>query len=635
MIRIESLLSARLFLVPQVVGDRIYFISNLNGRNSLYVMDHGGSVPQPLLPPHIALQNPHLIDGRSFVIFPQLGKILIMLDQDGDESYQPMVIPIDGGYPEPIFGDAFAQHSVFAYEPDLDKNDIFFIAQSLTESLIKSYRADLGAGELIKISEGRFGMMPAAVNEAHNKYVLMEQFGPGDVVMYRYDEDGDAPRHFYGVRLPDRQPDQQIAPTAINSLHFSEDEQGIFFNSILFDDSYSLGFMTFDHPDAPQPVPIHGTRHEGQGELERLEKLAGNRYLLHYNIDGCSWVYEAELDEAARAVTVQHTLVGQGELSGGVLESITYDEAGDRFALSFSTATSPTQIYTIEGDNRDRLIRHTSERILGIPQAWLSNGEDYPFESHDGLRISARLYLPAPELGFAGPRPLVYYIHGGPQSQERPDFAWFSMPFIQYLTMNGFAVFVPNVRGSTGYGFRYMQHVVRDWGGQDRLDHVHAMTQVLPNDPRIDVSRAGVVGRSYGGFMTLTLAARHPELWSAAVDMFGPYDLLTFADRVPETWKPFMKMLVGDPETEQDFLTERSPRTYIHDVTCPMLVIQGKNDPRVIEQESRELVEELRGQGKEVEYLMFPDEGHDVLKYDNRVTVYNRMTEFFKTQLRP
>lgn len=201
--------------------------------------------------------------------------------------------------------------------------------------------------------------------------------------------------------------------------------------------------------------------------------------------------------------------------------------------------------------------------------------------------------------------------------------------------MNGFAVFVPNVRGSTGYGFSYMNHVVRDWGGQDRLDHVYAMTEVLPQDDRINTERAGVVGRSYGGFMTLTLAARHPELWSAAIDMFGPYDLITFANRVPETWKPFMKMLVGDPETEQDFLRERSPRTYIENVTCPMLVVQGKNDPRVIEQESRELVEELRSQGKTVDYLMFPNEGHDVIKYGNRVRVYNTMTDFFQEHLRP
>jgi dipeptidyl aminopeptidase/acylaminoacyl peptidase len=264
----------------------------------------------------------------------------------------------------------------------------------------------------------------------------------------------------------------------------------------------------------------------------------------------------------------------------------------------------------------------------------LSAGEDASFISYDGTRISARLYLPAAELGFLGQRPVVYYIHGGPQSQERPDYAWFSMPLIQFLTLNGFAVFVPNVRGSSGYGLQYMKQVDRDWGGNDRLDHVHAL-KVLAKDARLDVSRSGVVGRSYGGYMTLTLAGRHPELWSAAVDMFGPYDLFTFMDRLPETWKPYFAIAVGDPKKDIEFLTERSPRTHIEQITCPLLVIQGQNDPRVVEQESHDLVDHLRGIGKTVDYLMFDNEGHDVLKFENRVSCYNAITNYFIKYLKP
>ncbi len=120
-----------------------------------------------------------------------------------------------------------------------------------------------------------------------------------------------------------------------------------------------------------------------------------------------------------------------------------YDKKGDRFVLSFSTAVSPTQLYTVEGKDRETIVMHTEERILGIPESLLSKGEDASFTSHDGMRISARLYLPANELGYKGPRPVVYYIHGGPQSQERPDFAWFSMPLIQFLTLRGFRGICP------------------------------------------------------------------------------------------------------------------------------------------------------------------------------------------------
>ncbi len=184
-----------------------------------------------------------------------------------------------------------------------------------------------------------------------------------------------------------------------------------------------------------------------------------------------------------------------------------------------------------------------------------------------------------------------------------------------------------------GTASSYTKRVDRDWGGQDRLDHVHAMTEVLPGHERVDVGRAGVVGRSYGGYMTLMLASRHPELWRAAVDMFGPYDLYTFSQRIPETWKPYFALALGDPERDRDFLDERSPKTTIAEIAAPLLVIQGQNDPRVVERESHDLVESLRALGKDVDYLVFEDEGHDVLKLGNRVRCYDKIVGFFSEHL--
>jgi dipeptidyl aminopeptidase/acylaminoacyl peptidase len=163
------------------------------------------------------------------------------------------------------------------------------------------------------------------------------------------------------------------------------------------------------------------------------------------------------------------------------------------------------------------------------------------------------------------------------------------------------------------------------------------MTKILPKDKRLDVKRAAVVGRSYGGYMTLMQAGRHPDLWAASCDMFGPYDLLTFSERIPETWKPYFKIALGDPETAEGraFLAERSPKTYLDNLACPMLVIQGRNDPRVVAKESEELVADLKKKGKEIEILIFENEGHDVLKYENRVACYNAIANFFAKYLKP
>jgi pimeloyl-ACP methyl ester carboxylesterase len=633
-IHIESLLSARSFLSPHLVNDRIFFISNLNGRMSLFAMNYGGSVPEPLLPPNIALQNPHLMDGYSFYVYPKLGKILVMIDSDGDENYQPMFIPIEGGYPKSVYGEKLSNHRVHLLECDADHNLAYFTAESRQEQIYETYKGKLDTGDLRLMVKSMWVGYVAGISKDQRQAILIDSYTVGDHVLFHWSQDGGDPELLFGVPLEKREKDEQIKINSISDIYFTEAEGLLFFTS-LFSDNYGLGYFRLDDPESPKTVDVNGIVHKGMGELEELRRIKGNRYSLLYNIDGCSWLYEGAFNEKTLSVHLDFVICGRKILSDGVLESFYYDDKSDRYILSFSTAISPTQIYSIEGKDRNVILQHTSERVLGMDQDSLSAGEDHSFTSFDGTRISSRLYLPPEGLGFTGPRPLIYYIHGGPQSQERPDFAWFSMPLIQLLTMRGFALFVPNVRGSSGYGSSYMKQVDRDWGGKDRLDHVYAMEKILPQDDRIDVSRAGVVGRSYGGYMTLTLAGRHPELWSSAVDMFGPYDLLTFSDRIPETWKPYFSIALGDPIEDKDFLIERSPRTYINNISFPMLVIQGKNDPRVIEQESRELVENLRADDKTIEYLVFEDEGHDVLKYENRVICYNAITEFFEKYLKP
>jgi len=632
--QIESLLAARLFLAPQIVGDRLYFLSNLSGHLSLYVMDPGGSVPEPLLPPGIALQNPELIGGYVYYVFPQLGQILLMLDGHGDENYQPMILPLDGGVPEPAFGGALAAYRSHVYPCDNVRNMAYFTSESRTEALNITYQADLATGTLTELGRSAWGMFAVGANSAHSRAALVEGYTVGDTVLYEWTAATGQAQARLGTPLAARTADSPARLDSFGAAWYTPGDGGLLLTTTRFADTGGLGYLALTAGADLVEVPISGVVHSGVGELISLEWLRDSRYSVGYNIDGASWLYEGRFDETAHTLHLEHVLCGQPPLAAGVLEASYYDHPGDRFALAFSTATTPTQLYTVAGAARDQVVQHTRERILGIPQDHLAPGEDASFHSHDGLRVSARLYLPAAALGFSGARPLVYYVHGGPQGQERPNFAWFSMPLIQFLTLNGFAVFVPNVRGSTGYGLSYTKHVDRDWGGQDRLDHVHALG-LLAADGRIDTTRAGVMGRSYGGYMTLTLAGRHPELWAAAVDMFGPSDLSKFMDRIPATWKPYFKIAVGDPVADHDFLVERSPITYLDGIQCPLLIIQGANDPRVVEQESRDVADRLQANGHPVEMIVFADEGHDVLKFANRVRCYNAITAFFQAQLQP
>lgn len=628
--KVESLLAARLFLSPQLVGERIFFLSNLSGKLSLYAMDRAGSVPEPLLPPDVALMTPELLGGEPFYVFPGLGKALVMIDRNGDENYQPHFVPLDGGVPEPLFGDRFAGQQLVCQRCDAARNLAIFGVDPRTNPMHHTFLADLATLALTDLGSSIYGNFYEGANADYSQIVLGDGYTTGDHVLYLWTRATPERQLLFGVPLEQRAEGQVVSLNSIADVQFTPGG-GLLFLTSLFDDRYGLGYFPLADPAAIRPVEVVGAVHTGVGEMDHLEHLKDDRYLVGYNIDGCSWAYEGAFDEATLRLTLDRVICGQGALRDGVLQSIRYEEASGDYAVAFSTATSPVQIYTVAGAD-GRVVQVTRERPLGIPADLLSPGEDASYISHDGLRISARLYLPAAGLGFAGPRPVVFYIHGGPQSQERPDFTWFSMPLIQFFTLNGFAVFVPNVRGSHGYGLNYMKRVDRDWGGLDRLDHVAAF-ELLKADPRLDMARVGVMGRSYGGYMTLTLAGRHPALWKAAVDMFGPYNLLTFLDRIPETWKTYFYLALGHPERDRDWLLERSPSTYLHQLACPMLVIQGRNDPRVRADESRDVVESLRGQGKQIEVLLFENEGHDVTRYENKVRCYNEIVRFFHRHL--
>jgi pimeloyl-ACP methyl ester carboxylesterase len=636
---IQSLLSARLLLSPRISKDRIYFLSDMSGVLSLYAMDRDGGIPEPLLPTGLALQNPHLIIGYNYCILPKLNKVLVMIDENGNENYQPCFIPLHGGIPEPIFGDKYKNQQIACIDCDTKKNIAYFFHDDRKTPNLECLRVDLATLETTSLGTSIYGNFYFGTNPTHSTVILSDGYTAGDNVLYIVHKGKKERQLLYGIPIDKRTKNQQVKLPNIGQCNFTQNEKGLLFRSTIFKDEGSPTYLHLDNPENTVEVPVHGLRHKGTGELVDIRHTDNNLFLLEYNIDGCSWLYECIYQEGneKRSLTVKRTLCGQPPLDQGVLMGENQELQGAKMAyvLALAKASSPAQLYLYPPATRAKAPKTLSnERVLGIEPKLLSKGEDASYTSFDGLRISARLYLPSKQLDFKGPRPLVLYVHGGPQSQERPDFTWFSMPLIQYLTLNGFAIFVPNVRGSTGYGLKYMKLVDHDWGGDDVKDHVEGL-RILEKDARIDSGRRAVIGRSYGGYMTLTLAGKHPNLWKAACDMFGPQDLIAFINRLPESWKTSFYLTMGHPEKDRDFLIERSPKTYMKNIKCPMLIIQGRNDPRVLEIESREAAEYLKTNGTEVELLVFEDEGHDVMKFKNKVICYTKITDFFKKHLNP
>ena len=647
---IESLLSARHMLSPQLVDEFVYFLSNMSGQLSLYRMKKEGSLPEPLLPPGIALQNPHLMLGESFVVFPAIKKILVGIDNNGDENYQPSLIPLEGGIPEKVFGEKYANQQLGCINYDREACIAYFMRDDRKSGQYEGIQSNLKTGRETSLGKSMYGNFAAGKNRDNSKVVLVDGYTAADNVLYLWREGEGERQLLFGTPLEKREEGKEYPPSGINTCNFVEDEKGLLVRTTLMDDRGSLAYLDFGNPSILEKVPVRGTKHRGAGELDDVQKIDDDRYLLKYNIDGCSWVYAGrfvrKVNKSTKKATndflIENIIVGKPPVSEGVVlglepwVSSSKKKSRERgYCFSFTTAVEPSQLFSAKVE-RGKMNYSTlsNERVLGIPQKFLSKGEDKSYTSFDGERINARLYLPAKDLGIAPPYPLVLYIHGGPQGQERPDFTWFSMPLIQYLTLHGFAVFVPNVRGSTGYGLRFMKMVDHDWGGKDRLDQVEGLKILEASEPRVDSTRRGVIGRSYGGYMTLTLVSRHPDLWKAGVDMFGPYNLITFTERLPETWRNIFYLSLGHPVKDKEFLLERSPSTYIDDVKCAMMLIQGRNDPRVIEAETHDVAERLKARGLPVNYMIFEDEGHDVIKFKNRVKCYTEIAQFFSEHLK-
>jgi dipeptidyl aminopeptidase/acylaminoacyl peptidase len=332
------------------------------------------------------------------------------------------------------------------------------------------------------------------------------------------------------------------------------------------------------------------------------------------------------------------------DLSGkGVIEDLKLSHDGKNIGLMIDTPTSPTNIYVIGVDNYEKAKSNAiTHSLLGnISANVLIEPKLIEYKSFDEIKIPAFLYMPQnsnkenkrTKNTSCSKFGAILSIHGGPTAQERPYYDYSGL--YQYLVHNDLVIIAPNFRGSTGYGKSFEKKIYHDWGGNELKDLEYAIKWLLSQD-WIDPDRIGVFGGSFGGFATLNCITRLPQYnWKVAVDIVGPSNLITFAKSVPEHWKRFMTELVGNTETEVDFLKERSPITYINNVNTDvkLLVIQGANDPRVAKEESDQIVEKLKQNGISVEYMVFEDEGHGFTKYSNSLKALKASAEVFVKEL--
>ena len=370
------------------------------------------------------------------------------------------------------------------------------------------------------------------------------------------------------------------------------------------------------------------------GDFLRLARLDLGTLELEYLTGDDHDVEEVELSRDGRLLAVTRNVGGYSDLllfngrggrmpdpevPRGIVGGLAFSPDGGQLLFTFVGPTRNPDVWTMRlPDGEARRLTRSSK--AGIPPESFKRPTMVRYPSFDGLEIPAVFYEPEnPDA------PVIVNVHGGPESQSRPTFA----PVTQYLLGRGHAVLLPNVRGSTGYGKRYT-HLddVRL-----RMDSVKDLAHAAYWLRERGHERIAVMGGSYGGFMVLAALMEYPDLWSAGVDIVGIANLVTFLENTGSYRRKLREPEYGSLENDGEFLRSISPIHKADRITAPLMVVHGKNDPRVPVGEAEQIVESVRANGGRVEYLLYGDEGHGLAKLGNRLDAYPRIAAFLEETL--
>ncbi|MFS0861218.1 S9 family peptidase [Fredinandcohnia sp. 179-A 10B2 NHS] len=564
--------------------EEIAFSTNLNGYYNLWGMKLNSMYPYQLTTVNQTI---------SFVKYEPNGNFLVVgHDIDGDENNRIFALPSTGGETTPLleqdeekfyFGDLSKDGKTLYYITSVDNPNFLNIGRiqvesGKTEILLKGYE---GPSYLYSVSpdESSFAYSRELGNTSSFGYIL------------KNDE-----------HIPVT-PSQDVAH-AVLQVEYIDHDNVLLVTNYQSEFSYIAKFQI-------------STR-----SFEKIVEIEGHE-LTELTVDTKNnrvfFVAERGVVDKLYSFGLGSGKLEQIQTPFDIVDKLVLGKKGTLFALGRS-ATLPANLF--RSSDLIEWKQVTEHRIIGVGREELTEPEVLTYSSFDGLEIEA-LYFPAnPETDNGH---TILWPHGGPQHAVRNNFS----PLFQYLSAKGYRVFAPNFRGSTGYGDTFKKMVNKDWGGGPRLDIIAGMDW-LDQQGKSQSDQWFCIGGSYGGYMTLLLHGRHADRFKAFVDIFGPSNLFTTIETAPEHWKAADRELIGDAVIDREKLIEDSPMTYIDSMTKPMLVIQGKNDPRVVKVESDVIVEAMQQRDQDVEYLVLEDEGHGFTKTSNALMVYGRMVEFLE-----
>jgi dipeptidyl aminopeptidase/acylaminoacyl peptidase len=319
------------------------------------------------------------------------------------------------------------------------------------------------------------------------------------------------------------------------------------------------------------------------------------------------------------------------EIPDGDIKGVSFSESEKKIRLTIGTSKSPNNIYVYEIAS-EKLKQVTKTLNPEINANDMVAAEIVRYPSFDGLEIPAIYYKPL-DATKRNKVPALVWVHGGPGGQSRTGYS----SFIQYLVNHGYAILAVNNRGSSGYGKTFYKMDDLNHGDKDLKDCIWGKKWLQDQD-YIDAEKIGIIGGSYGGYMTMAAMTFTPDEFKVGVNIFGVTNWLRTLKSIPPYWESFRNALykeLGDPTTADSVrLYEISPVFHAHKVKNPVMVLQGANDPRVLKIESDEIVAGIEANGITVEYVVFDDEGHGFRKKENEIEGYGKVLTFLETYLK-
>ncbi len=575
----------------------IYYITNTTGLPQIWRIPFGGGWAD-----QISLWN-DTIKGISH--YPKADRLIFISDENGNEQTQIYSMPSDGGevvYESKGFEDS--QTSIVTFNKKGDK--YLFCSNKKVPHNFETYIKDTktGKNKLVYSFEDQYPTVAEAWS-GNEKYVAFARFYGNinqDIILY----------------------DTEKKELKYATQH---DPEITIFNSNIEFDKNSKGFYYISDEDREFKGLKYYNIKKDKSEWFIKEKWDIVDYKFSSDYEYLAWTINQNGSTIPKLMNMKTGKTIKLKLPKGNYSSLKFTKDNKNLVFICDNPLNPADIYVYNfKTHKNRQV--TFSLVGGIDKKAYTKPRDIFYKSFDGLKIHGLMYVPK-GLKKDGTNPAIVWPHGGPEWQEMHNFS----RYLQVMANAGFIIIAPNFRGSVGYGKTFQKKIYKDWGGAEFKD-VLASVEYLKSTGYVDPKKVAIVGGSFGGFMTLTCITKAPEIWKCAIDVFGPSNMFTFLNSIPEHWKDATSRLVGDVEKDKEMLFDRSPINHVDNILCPLLVIQGKHDPRVVVEESEQIVNKLRERNKPVEYMLLEDEGHGFTKVKNTIDVFKKNIEFLEKHLR-